>query len=160
MNDTIKTEYYRIEEGAVLDRKYCGKSTWDNKVEISFGNHKYKLIYIFKNQEEAEHFYYKFDFYGKKLSMFKYLKFKFCQHEDMYNLDCNSDMYYYKHCQKCNKAEYIDTESIEQKLKRKEKFNKQIKQGIITDLRNDITSKQRKLEVLTMKYHEEFGEEF
>ncbi|GEM_PF-3244123 len=144
----------------MVRRVYCGKGTWDNKVEISFGNHNNKLIYIFKTKEEAEHFYYKFDFTGKKLSMYKYLKFKFCKHENMYNLDCNSDRHYYKHCPNCNKAEYIDTETFEQKAERFDKINKRIKQDRITDLRNDIASKQRKLEKLTKEYKEEFSEEF
>ena len=118
------------------------------------------MIYIFKTKEEAEHFYYKFDFTGKKLSMYKYLKFKFCKHEKMYKLDCNSDRYYYKHCPDCNKAEYIDTETFEQKAERFDKINKWIKQDRITDLRIDIASKQRKLERLTKEYKEEFSEEF
>ncbi|MCL1696311.1 hypothetical protein [Lysinibacillus sp. BPa_S21] len=143
-----------------MSRIYCGKGTWENKVRISFDNHKSSLIYIFDTLEEASKFYEDFDFTGKKLSVLKYIKFKFCKHENMYKLDCNSDRYYYKYCPDCNKAEYINTETFEQKVERFDKLNKRIKQDRITELRKDIDLKQQKLEKLTKEYIVEFSEKF
>lgn len=143
-----------------MSRIYCGKGVWENKVRISFNNHKNSLIYIFSNIEEANKFYEHFDFTGKKLGMIEYLKFKICKHESMYDLDCNSDRYYYKYCPDCNKAEYINTETFEQKVERFDKLNKRIKRDRINELGIDIETKQQKLDKLTKEYIEEFGEEF
>jgi len=144
----------------LLSRKYCGKGVWDNKVRVSFDNHKASLIYIFKTDEEATQFYEEFEYSEKKISIYKYLRFKFCKHENVCDLECNSDTHYYKYCPDCNKAEYINTETFEQKVERFDRINKLIKQDRITDLRNNNISSQRKLERLTKEYKEEFSEEF
>ena len=143
-----------------MNRKLCGKGVWDNYVRISFDFHRHSIMYIFDTKEEALNFYKEFDFSGEKLSLFKYLKYKFCKHKNTYVIKGSSDRYHYKYCPDCNRSEYVDTETFEQRVERLDRINKRFKQDKINELRNEIESKQRKIGKLIKEYIEEFNEEF